>query len=623
MIGEAVTVTTKPAGGAARAARRIVRALDSGFGALATACLVAMVVIVAAGVVARYVFFASLTWGEETSIWLFLFVIFLGLPLAISRDKTLRLGGLENRLSGAPRAALRFANDVIVAYVLILIILGARQVVERVGGVTPVLAMPMGIPFAVLVASAAAALVMLAVRLDAQGRLMRTPFAAIAVAAAACAVFNVWELVIPPEVSPSLVAMSTFLATLFMGVPVAYAMLFGVFVARVFGAPVPEAGIVQQFVVGSSKFLLLAIPFFLAAGSLMNIGGLTTKIVDFATTLVGHIRGGLGQVNIATATMFAGISGSSISEAAIASKLLTRDMVRNGYPQPTACAMIAAASVLPNIIPPSIALLLVAASVNLSVGDLWIAGVLPGLLLAAALMVVTYVMARVKGYGGRAPRAPFASVASAGLRAAPILFLIVIILGGIRFGLVTPTESGVLAVLYALFLGLVVYRAYGVREMLVNLSHCAVEVAMVGFLIGAAGPFAFVFIAERMPQEIVAFVDALFDSRLTMLLLVNVALIFFGMILDIGVAILVLTPMLMPLAIQFGVDPIHFGIVVAVNLMLGGLTPPVGMLVYVTASVTGTPAERVFRAIGPYLAAMMAALAIITVWPAVSLALIR
>jgi tripartite ATP-independent transporter DctM subunit len=211
----------------------------------------------------------------------------------------------------------------------------------------------------------------------------------------------------------------------------------------------------------------------------------------------------------------------------------------------------------------------------------------------------------------------------AGRRAAPILFLVVIILGGIRFGLVTPTEAGVLAVLYAMFLGLGVYRAFGVGDMLRSLSQASVEIALVGLVIGAAGPFAFLFIAERIPQELAGVVAALVDSRLMLLFLVNVLLLICGMVLDIGVAILVLTPILMPIAMQFGVDPVHFGIIVTVNLMLGGLTPPVGILVYVAASVTGTPADKVFRAVLPILGALLLALGAITLVPAFSLALVR
>lgn len=612
-----------PDGAGARVAALLSRLLDGGFGAAATTCLIAMVAIVGSGVVARYVFNASLSWSEEVSIWLFLFIIFLGLPLAITRGLSLSLGGLEARLTGLPLRLLRLTNDSIIAYVLVMLATGGQTIVRLVGGVTPVLALPQAIPYAVLSACAVAALVAHVCRLDAGGRLLPERFISLVVGIAAWALLHEWPVYYFPDAQPSVIAFVAFLVVLLMGVPVAFAMLFGVFAARLVGAPTPEAGLVQQMVVGSSKFLLLAIPFFLAAGALMGIGGLTSRIIAFAQRLVGHIRGGVGQVNIATATMFAGISGSSISEAAIAAKLLAKDMVKNGYPMPVACAMVAAASVLPNIIPPSIALLLLASSVNLSVGDLWLGGVLPGLLLAATLMLATYVIARVKGYGIQTPRASLGEIGRAGFRAAPILFLIVIILGGIRFGLVTPTEAGVLAVLYAMFLGLVVYREFGVGEMLRSLSQASVEIALVGLVIGAAGPFAFIFIAERIPQELAGFVTTWVDSRYMLLLLVNLLLLLVGMVMDIGVAILVLTPILMPLAIQFGVDPVHFGIIVTVNLMLGGLTPPVGILVYVAASVTGTPADRVFRAVLPLLGALLIALAAITLIPAISLALVR
>ncbi len=622
MAASIEATAARPHGLVARAAV-LTRVLDSVIGAVATGCLVAMIAIVAAGVVDRYILHSSIAWSEEVSIWLFLCIIFLGLPLSVSREVGLSLGGLATRLRGLPLAIIKVVNDAVVAYVLVLLATGAWDVVGLIGGVTPVLGLPSWIPYSVLVVNAVATLIFVALKVDENGRLSPLPLLAIVIAVAAWAVFHRFELVIPPDVSPSLVAFVAFLVSLILGAPVAFAMLFGVFLARLFGAPIPEAGIVQQLAAGASKFLLLAIPFFLTAGTLMNIGGLATQIVNFAATLVGHIRGGLGQVVVATATMFAGISGSSISEAAVAAKLFTPDLVRNGYPRETACAMIAAASVIPNIIPPSIALLLLASSANLSVGDLWMAGVLPGLVLSLSLMLVIYVMARLYGYGGKPARAPLIRIAHTGLQAAPILFLMVIILGGIRFGIVTPTESGVLAVLYALFLGLFVYRAYDYRTLSEGLSRSAVETALVGLLIGASAPFAFIFIAERVPQEIVAFVSGVIGSKFMMLLLVNLALLFFGMILDIGVAILILTPMLMPLALQFGVDPIHFGIIVAVNLMLGGLTPPVGMLVYVTSSVTKTPADGVFRAMGPVLLALLGALTLISTLPWLSLGLIR
>ncbi len=600
--------------------QRLLRGLDGLIGFLASACLSVMIAVVSANVVARYLLNSSLTWSEEIALWLFVYIIFLGMPLALSQGMHLSLSALEDRLSGRARMVLLLAVDAIVGYVTIAMLFGGLDIMRMIGGVSPAIELPAWLRYVMIAPCCAASLVYVALR---PGRGLRWSLGAIALAVIAYVALHQWQMLAVRGISPSLVAGIAFLGALALGVPVAFAMLFGVFLARSFGAPLPDAAVVQQVVTGASKFILLAIPFFLTAGMLMNVGGLTTRLIDFAASLVGHLRGGLGQVTVATSLMFSGISGSSISEAAIGSKLLVPELVRNGYRPATACAVVAAASVLPNIIPPSIALLIMAAAVNLSVGDLWMAGILPGILLGLCLMVMVWARAGGAGRMTLPPRAPLARVARTGMGALPVLVLVAIILGGIRFGVVTPTESGVLAVLYSLFLGLAVYRLYTPATAWAQLNRCAVEAALVGLMIGAAAPFAFLLVAERVPQAVAALVDSWTDSRLMVLLLVNLVLLVAGMILDIGAAILILTPLMLPMAVKFGIDPIHFGIIVAVNLMLGGLTPPVGMLVYVTSSVTGTPAHQVFRAIGPFLAAMLAGLALISLVPWLSLAFVR
>jgi C4-dicarboxylate transporter DctM subunit len=238
-----------------------------------------------------------------------------------------------------------------------------------------------------------------------------------------------------------------------------------------------------------------------------------------------------------------------------------------------------------------------------------------------SLMICVYFISRIKGFGYANARADVGTRCRAFANALPVLGLAVLILGGIRFGVVTPTEAGVLAVVYSWILGMFVYRSYGARDLWKTLSTAAVEAAMVGLLIGAAAPFAFVLVAEQIPQLLTASVATLSQNPYIVLLLINLLMLVFGMFLDIGAAILILTPLLMPLVKSLGIDPVHFGIVVVVNLMLGGLTPPVGMLAFITGTISNTPVHEVFRAMLPLLLALFAALMVVTYVPAVSLGL--
>jgi tripartite ATP-independent transporter DctM subunit len=418
---------------------------------------------------------------------------------------------------------------------------------------------------------------------------------------------------------PGMTMGAAFVIAMALGAPVSFAMIFAAFMANAAGGLLPPAAVVQTMVNGSSKFLLLAIPFFITAGALMNAGGLTTKLMDFAFKLVGHLRGGFAQVNVVSSGLYAGISGSSYSEAALGTKLLVPQMVRHGYSPGFSCAVTAASATLPNVIPPSIALLILAAVSNLSVGSLWLAGIGPGIVMALALMGCIYWIARRRGYGTAGARASAGERMHAFFHAIPVLLLAVLIIGGIRFGVVTPTEAGVLAVVYAWGLGMLAYRAYGARELWQTLRTAAVEAALVGLLIGAAGPFAFVLVTEQVPQMLTAGITGISDNPYLVLLLANVLMLGFGMVLDIGAAILILTPLLMPMMIELGVDPIHFALVIVVNLMLGGLTPPVGMLAFITGTISRTPVHEVFRAMHPLLLALIGALLLITYVPAISL----
>lgn len=627
----AMTQAAPVRSGAGRLAHRVQDGLDRLIGGVATIALIALIAIIFANVIGRYGFNTAITWAAEAAKWLFILVIFLAVPLAHRSRRHLSIDLLVDRLPAPLRTAAAFLSDLVIAYTTVMLLFGGYRLLLRVGGVNYILDLPSWLKFAVVPVSCGLGLLVIALRgLEEHDVAAGSPArdwavwrgpVAIAAAALLYLVVNRLGWIAVPGADPTTAMALAFAAAMALGVPVTYAILFAAFVATLAGGLLPPAAVVQTMVNGASKFLLLAIPFFITAGALMNAGGLTTRLMDMAFSLVGHVRGGFAQVNIVSSGLYAGISGSSYSEAALGSKLLVPQMIRHGYEPGFACAVTAAGATLPNVIPPSIALLILAAVANLSVGALWLAGVGPGLVMAACLMLCVHVIARRRGHGTAVPRASLARRGAAVAGALPVLALALLVLGGIRFGIVTPTEAGVLAVVYGWLLGMLVYRAYDWRGLWTTLRAAAVDAALVGLLIGTAAPFAFVLVTEQVPQTVAAAVTGLSDNPVIVLLLANIVMLLFGMVLDIGAAILILTPLLMPVVTQLGVDPVHFGLVIVVNLMLGGLTPPVGMLAFITSTVSGTPVAAVFRAMLPLLLSLFAALAIITYVPAVSLGL--
>lgn len=610
-----------PVTGWRRGVGRLLGVLDAVTGAVATLALIALVVIVFANVVGRYGFSASITWANEAAIWLFVSIIFLAVPLAHRARTHLSIQFLVDRLPPTGRLCAGVLSDTLVVYGTVLLLTGATTLIQMVGGVNYVLGLPSWFKFAVIPASAALGLIYLLLRgVEAGEPVWRGPLA-VSAGILLYYALHVAGWIALDGFDPAWLMIVSFLAAMVIGTPVAFAMIVSAFLATTVGGSLPPAAVVQNMVNGSSKFLLLAIPFFITAGALMNAGGLTRKLIDFAFRLVGHLRGGLAQVNVVSSGLYAGISGSSYSEAALGSKLLVPQMVRHGYAPGFACAVTAASATLPNVIPPSIALLILASVANLSVGSLWLAGVGPGLLMGACLMGCVYWISRRRGYDVATERASWRERGQAFRESLPVLGLAAVILIGIRGGIVTPTEAGVLAVVYAFILGVGVYRSVTLKEMRETLGGAARETAMVGLLIGAAAPFTFVLVTNQVPQEMTAAITALSENPLIVLLLCNLVLLFFGMFLDIGAAILILTPLLMPVAVEMGVDPIHFGLIVVVNLMLGGLTPPVGMLAFITSTVTKTPVHHVFHSMYPLLGALLVALLIVTYVPLVSLGL--
>lgn len=602
---------------------RLLDHLERVIGGLATLALAGLILVLLANVIARYLLGSSLVWAQEAAIWLFIYLIFLGMPLAQRRQGHVALTMLADRLPPRLQGLVAILIDAILGYVILVLLLASLALMQRIGGTSPALLLPVWLKFLFIPLGAAASLLFIALEGFARRKAPWRGPLGLLLSGLAYLLLQETALVDLGGQSPSLLMVAAFLAALLLGVPVAFALLFGVALSGLALPLLPPPALAQNIVNGAGKFLLLAVPLFLTAGTLMNAGDLTRRLMDFAFTLVGHLRGGHGQVSVVASLLYGGVSGSSYSEASLGGKLLAPQMVRHGYPPPVAAAISAASAVLPNIVPPSVALLILAAAANLSVASLWLAGIGPGILLALCMMLDVWLLARQGGYDAPRPRARLREVACSARAAAPVLLLALLIVGGIRFGVVTPTEAGVVAVAYALLLGLIVYRAYGLAGLWQALQTSAVESALIGFLIGASAPFAFILVADQVPQALIGFLAGLSEQAWLILLLANLFLLVAGLFLDIGAAILILAPLLMPLAASAGIDPIHFGLVIVVNLMLGGLTPPVGMLAFVTATVTGVPSHQIFRALLPLLAALLIGLLIITYLPAVSVGLAR
>jgi tripartite ATP-independent transporter DctM subunit len=603
-----------PADGIGRVAGAIRSGIDEILSHLGAALLTAIILVVLGGVVSRYAFNASFSWTEEAGLWLFTFLIFTMLPIATRRSRHIALDIAQGLLPPLGRRVVATLATATIAYTIIRLFTAGLGIASLTSGTSITLGLPSWWQYAVIPASAAA----LEPGSDRRGGL-----AAIGIAVLAWLTIDVFEVMGIESGNPALLLGVAFVATLLLGVPVAYCMLFAAFLASDAGDLLPPPAVVHNVVVGSSKFVLLAVPLFIAAAQIMNAGGLTVRLIALARALVGHLRGGLAQVNVVTSVFFGFDSGSSTADASLLAKMTVPEMVRNGYPAPFCCAVIAASAILPNIIPPSIAMLIFASIANVSVGKLFLAGIVPGLLIASLLMIMVYVQARRMGYGNAQAAPSLRLLVSPLLMAIPALLLSVVIIGGIRFGIVTATEAGAVAVVYALATGVFFYRDLNLPAIWRGLRESSIDSAMVGFMIGVAAPFAWVLVAGRIPQGFLQFMLAYVSESWTVLLCLNALMLFAGAFLDLTAIMLIVVPIALPLILQLGIDPVHFGIIVVVNLMLGGLTPPYGLLVFIPSAITGTSVQATFRAVMPFLAILILGLVLITYVPSISLALVQ
>jgi tripartite ATP-independent transporter DctM subunit len=406
-----------------------------------------------------------------------------------------------------------------------------------------------------------------------------------------------------------------FIALVLFGVPIFVGLgltsLIGIGITH----DVPFTSIAAKAASASDNFILLAIPLFMLAGSLMSQSGIAERLFDLARVFVGHRTGGLAQINVAMSVLNGGISGSSAADAALDCKVIVPQMRAEGYPAAFSGAITAASGMLANIIPPSIAMLVYASLANVSVGKLFVAGVIPGIMLAIAMSITAHRISRRMGYGARRPRASLREVGVAFRRSALALAIPVVVVGGIRFGVFTPTEAGAVAVIVTLILGLVVYRELKARDLPGILARTAVDTGVIMLIISFSAPVSLVLAYNQIPQKVAAFFNSFGASEVIFLLAVNIFLLIGGALVE-GVTLLILTtPFLAPVAHSLGIDPIHFGMVVIVNVVLGAITPPFGQIVFMVSSLTGTRPEAIFGQVFRFLPLLFVVLGIVTYLP--------
>ena len=368
------------------------------------------------------------------------------------------------------------------------------------------------------------------------------------------------------------------------------------------------------------KFPLAAIPFFILAGNLMETGGISRRLVDFAKSLVGGVQGGLPMTCVLTCMIFAAVSGSSVATTFAIGAVLIPALIKHGYPTPYAAALQATSAEMGVIIPPSIPMILYGVSAEVSIGELFIAGFGPGLLIGGALMLFVHLYCRYKGWGKNDGDGRL-GVGKASLNAAWALLMPVIILGGIYGGIFTPTEASVVAVFYALIVGMLIHRELSFKDVLPVLRKSVISSAVIMFIIANAGLFVFIITRAGVPEAIGEWLSKVLQSPMWFLLGVNAALFVIGMFIETSAAIIVLAPILVPVAIHFGVDPVHFGTIMVVNLALGMITPPFGVNLFAACTVAKISLDQIVKHLLPFVLVIIGCLMLITYIPSISLAL--
>ncbi|WP_226528861.1 TRAP transporter large permease [Metabacillus niabensis] len=411
-----------------------------------------------------------------------------------------------------------------------------------------------------------------------------------------------------------IILIASLFGLLLLGVPVGFSLLGSALIAILAQGTIPLEAIPQRLALGLDSFPMLAIPLFILAGTLMEAGGITKRLITLSEVLVGHIRGSLAHVTVVSNVFMSGVSGSGVADAAATGSALIPSMIKRGYGKGFAAAILGASATVGPIIPPSIPMILYGSLAGVSIGKLFLGGAIPGLLMSGSLMIVSYMIARKRGFEKR-ERARLKEIIKAFRDALWALLMPVIIVGGIFTGFFTATESAVIAVIYSLIIGLFVYKDLKLRELPKKLLEAVSMSSSIGVIIAASAPFAWVMAYAQGPAKVLAMFQNISDSTIVALLLLMLILLVLGCFLD-GMAIIIITtPVIMPILTQFNIDPLHFGVILAINVMIGTITPPVGTLMYVAISIAKTSVFQFTKEVWPFFLVLVLLLAIFALFP--------
>lgn len=406
----------------------------------------------------------------------------------------------------------------------------------------------------------------------------------------------------------------SFIGLLCLSAPITVALGGSALAYALISGNLPITTIIQTTFGGLATFPLLAIPLFMLAGNLMNEGGITAELVRFARLMLGHIRGGVGLATILACAIFSAITGAAVATAVAIGVVMIPAMKKMGYDEDVGAALTCTASCMGPIIPPSIPFIIYGVTANVSIGALFLGGVFPGLLLGGALMIYMYWLAVKRDYPCD-PRAPVKEVLKAGWKALPALLMPIIIMGGILSGLFTPTEAGGVVVVYAVLVGTLVYRRLTFKSIPKVLLNAGLESGMVMLLIALSEPFAWIVSADQIPQMVIDWISSLTTSPIMILLLINIFLLLLGIPIETAPALVIVTPVLAPIAASMGIDPVHIGIVICLNLVLGLITPPVGAVLFAVCAVGNVTIDQLSKAIWPPFLVSLVVLGIVTYVP--------